>query len=247
MVRLRSVPKSSSKHPATLSTSRKFTLLIACFGWMTTSVLAQTAYQVGTLPAINFNKKLKNDWSVNLKVETRQIYQTGTFSGDFDRTFNYQLSDFTIVGAKKVGFYGRVGAGYLLRFREGRIVHRINQQYNYTREYSWTRLSHRILTDQTFFANEGPDFRLRYRISSQTPLNGQTLDRKELYLKVNNEYVNNIQEGEYNLEIRLIPMLGYVINKQNKVEAGFDYRLNSVVSEGINHRFWLALNWYIEL
>jgi len=214
---------------------------------MTASVFAQNAYQLGTLPSINFNKKLKNDWSLNLKVESRQTYQTGTSSGDVNREFKYQLSDFTFVGARKVGFYGRVGAGYLMRFHEGELVHRINQQYNYTRQYHSLRLSHRILTDQTFFSNEAPDFRLRYRISSQLPLNGQSLDQKEWYLKVNHEYVTNWQQQQLDLEIRLIPMFGYVIGEENKIELGFDYRLNSVITEEINHRFWLALNWYVEL
>ncbi|NVK64156.1 MAG: DUF2490 domain-containing protein [Flavobacteriales bacterium] len=221
--------------------------MLVCLCWISAPIVAQEAYQLGTLPSVNMNSKLKNDWSVNLKVETRQIYQRGYFSGESLREFNYQLSDFTFTGAKKVGFYGRVGVGYLFRIREGEIVHRVNQQYNYTKQYNWTRLSHRVLTDQTFFANEAPDFRLRYRISSQTPLNGQSLEQKEWYAKVNNEYVNNWQNANYNLEIRLIPMLGYTITTQNKVEFGIDYRLNSVMTEAINHRFWLALNWYLEI
>lgn len=225
----------------------KYLVVCTCLLWMNASFLAQGSYQLGTLPSVNLNKKLKNDWSLNLKVETRQIYQTGAFSGDFERGFNYQLSDFTFVGARKIGFYGRVGGGYLLRFREGEVVHRINQQYNFTRQYNRLKLSHRIMTDQTFFRYQGPDVRLRYRLSSQMPLNGSSLDQRECYVKVNHEYVNNVQEGDYNLEVRLIPMLGYVINTQNKVEVGVDYRLNAVVTDEINHRFWMAVNWYLEL
>lgn len=230
-----------------MSIRSKYWVALAFLWWMMTPVLAQVTYQIGTLPSINLNKKLKNDWSVNAKVETRQVYQTGSFSSTPEHAFNYQLSDFTFTGAKKVGFYGRIGAGYLIRFREGEVIHRINQQYNYTKQYNGMRLSHRILTDQTFFPNEAPDFRLRYRISSQIPLNGQSLEEKECYLKVNNEYVNNWQALDYNLEIRVIPMLGYTINRQNKIEVGIDYRLNSVVTEDLNHRFWLALNWYLEI
>ena len=214
---------------------------------MNSAVFAQTSYQLGTLPSINVNKKLKNDWSVNVNLETRQIYQTGSFSGEAERAFLYQLSDLSAIGAKKVGFYGRVGAGYLIRFREGEIVHRFNQQYNFTRQYSWTRLSHRILTDQTFFADEAPDLRLRYRLSTQTPLNGRSLDQKEWYLKLSNEYVNNWQDYQYNLEIRVISMFGYQVNKHNKVEFGADYRLNSLFTQDRNHRFWLALSWFVQL
>ncbi len=224
----------------------KYSWLFGLLLW-TNGLFAQSEYQIGTLPSVNINKKWKKDWSLNAKVETRQIYQTGIFSKSVNREFHYELTDLTFVGSKKLGFYSRVGVGYLFRVREGEIVHRISQQYNFTKQYHSVRLSHRVLTDQTFFENEAPDFRLRYRISAQVPLNGKTLDVHEYYFKGNHEYVNNLQESTYNLEIRLIPMIGYVINPENKVEIGVDYRFNSIVSEDRNHRFWLALNWYLEL
>lgn len=238
--------KSLFKHRAILSTSAKYGVLLALLV-LAKGAFAQSEYQVGTLPSINFNKKWKKDWSLNAKVETRQIYQTGDFTESAKREFEYELTDLTMVGSKKVGFYGRIGVGYLFRMREGAIIHRISQQYNFTKQYQSVRLSHRVLTDQTFFDNESPDFRLRYRISAQVPLNGKTLDVHEWYFKGNHEYVNNVQASTYNLEIRWIPMMGYVVNPENKVEIGIDYRFNSIVSEDRNHRFWLALNWFWEL
>lgn len=230
-----------------MNTSSKYLLLLGFIGLFSQLISAQNNYQLGTLPSINLNKKLKKDWSVNLKIETRQIYQTGTFSGESDSKFKYELTDVTLVGARKLGFYSRLGAGYLLRYRNDAFVHRINQQYNHTKQFDRLRLSQRILTDQTFFSNESPEFRFRYRLSSQIPLNGTTLDLRELYIKLNNEYVNSWQQSEYDLEIRVIPMLGFAINKENKVEVGLDYRINSFVQKGSRQVFWLAVNWFVEL
>lgn len=208
---------------------------------------AQSSYQLGTLPSVNINRKLPKDWSVNVKLESRQVYQRGEFSGDAERGFDYQLTDLTIVGAKKVGFYSRLGAGYLMRFRDGKLIQRANQQFNYTKQYGNFRLSHRLMSDQTFFSDAAPEFRFRYRLSAQRPLNGASLDVREFYLKVNNEYVNSWQESDYDFEVRLVPMLGFSVNKQNKVELGLDYRISSFINSDARNSFWLAINWFVEI
>lgn len=225
----------------------KYGLLICCVGLIIFELSAQSSYQLGTLPSVNVNRKLQKDWSLNVKLESRQVYQKGEFSGDAERGFDYQLTDLTIVGAKKVGFYSRVGAGYLLRFRDGKLIQRANQQFNYTKQYDKFRLSHRLMSDQTFFADMAPEFRFRYRISAQRPLNGTSLDLREFYLKFNNEYVNSWQESDYDLEIRLVPMLAFSINKQNKVEVGLDYRIGSFIKSDARNSFWLAINWFVEI
>lgn len=230
-----------------MSTSWKHRYLAFSFVLANGLLIAQSSYQLGTLPSVNVNQKLKNEWSINMKVEARQIYQKGVFSEHVDPEFNYQLTDISCIGAKKLGFNSRIGAGYLIRFREGEIVHRVIQQFTYTKKYDRFKLSHRVMTDQTFSSSRAPDFRLRYRISTEIPLSGASTDPREFYLKINNEYLNNVQQLEYGLEIRIIPMLGFSINKHNKLEFGLDYRINSFIDQPANNNFWLAVNWFIEL
>ena len=140
------------------------------------STSAQSTYQIGALPAINFNYKLKKNWSVNLKTESRQVLQRGDFKGDRDPSYEYILTDNTLIAAKKVGLNSRISGGYLFRYRQGEIIQRFIQQYTITQKFSHFRLSHRVVTDQTFEPDETVAFRLRYRLASEIPLNGTSAD-----------------------------------------------------------------------
>ena len=109
------------------------------------------------------------------------------------------------------------------------------------------RLAHRFTADQTFSPSEKSEFRLRYRLTTELPLNGQSADAKEFYLKVNNELLNSFQGKEYDLELRLVPLLGYTVTDNHKLEIGPDYRLNRFLQSEARNRFWLSINWFIEL
>ncbi|MEZ4959262.1 MAG: DUF2490 domain-containing protein [Saprospiraceae bacterium] len=209
--------------------------------------MAQARYQMGLLPSINLNYKLKSNWSLNFKVESRQLLQNGTFDGGSERDFEYVLTDYSLIAAKKVGLNSRISGGYLFRFREGEAIHRLIQQFTITQRLTQLRLSHRLVTDQTFSAGEPTEYRLRYRLATEIPLNGQSADPKEFYLKISNEYLNSMESGEYDLEIRLVPLLGFAITERHKVEAGLDYRVNSFLNQNARHSFWTSLNWFIEI
>ena len=208
---------------------------------------SQSNFQSGLLPSINLNKKLENDWSLNFKIESRQTLKQGDLGEDNPIAYDYALTDYSFITAKKVGLYETLAAGYLIRIRDQKPTHRFIQQYVITKQYSGLRLSHRFVADETFDEGESMELRLRYRISTLFALNGQTIDPKEFYLKVNHEYVNSFQNKEYDLEIRLIPFVGYVINKDQKFEFGLDYRINSFLENETSNRYWLSLNWFITL
>ncbi len=207
---------------------------------------AQSVYQFGALPSVNLNNKLKNNWSLNSKIESRQLLQAGEFGGPVVEKYNYLLTDVSLIAAKKVGLNSRIAGGYLARFDQGEVIHRFIQQYIIVQRMAGLRLAHRFLTDQTFSNNEAPDFRVRYRITSEIPLNGESVDPGEFYLKLNNEYVNSFQGGIYDLEIRLVPLLGYDLSA-NKLEFGLDYRMNSFLQTSAQHNFWMSLNWFIDI
>ena len=210
-------------------------------------VFSQQTYQLGILPSFNLNTKLKNDWSVNTKIESRQLLQRGEWGGAADKQYNYVLTDLSLIAGKKIGLNSRVGAGYLIRLEEGQRIHRFIQQFIIVQRKSGYRLAHRFLTDQTFSKIESPQFRLRYRITAEIPLNGESVDPKEFYLKLNNEYLNSFQSPDYDLELRLVPLLGYDIAANNKLEMGLDYRVNSFLNQKAEHSFWVSLNWFIEI
>lgn len=227
---------------------KKRFLVVLCLSLSFPSVMiAQSTYQFGGLPSINWNYKLRNDWSANLKIESRQLLQRGTFNGAIDKSYDYVLTDYSLIMAKKIGLNTRLSGGYLFRLREGQVIHRLIQQYTITQQLPNLRLAHRIVTDQTFSDNYDTEYRLRYRLATEVPLNGQSADPKEFYFKINNEYLNSIQSAEYDLEIRLVPLLGYAATEKQKVEFGMDYRLNSFLSKNARHSFWICLNWFFEM
>lgn len=202
------------------------------------SVLAQGNDQWGLLPSININKKLPKDWSVNLKAESRQILYRDAFR------YTYSLTDVSLIAATRIRLRTTVGAGYLASIAEDGIRHRTIQQISITRSYTAFRLSHRFSMDQTFGSQEEPEFRLRYRLSSEIPLQGQSLDPKEFFLKASNEYLNALQAKEYDLEIRTAAFIGYALTPVSKLEAGLDYRVDSFIAGNTRNRFWIGINFY---
>lgn len=228
-----------------MSTKHSFWVVFGVVLLFPLVLLAQSSYRFGALPSVNLNVKLKNDWSTNFKIESRQQFQEGNFGAEKASGYSYVLTDYSAIVAKKTGLNSKLSGGYLLRFRDNQMVHRLIQQYTITQRLPSLRLAHRVVTDQTLSPKEKTEFRLRYRLATEIPLNGQSADVNELYLKLSNEYLNSLQDAVYDLEVRLVPLLGYTASESQRVEMGLNYRLNSFVSGSPSHSFWLSINWYI--
>ena len=140
-----------------------------------------------------------------------------------------------------------IAGGYLSRLFEGRVIHRINQEVSISQPFHALRLTHRVAADQTFYQKFAPQYRLRYRISLEIPLKGHELDPKEFYFKGHNEYLISYQEDHINMQIRLIPMLGYNFSERHRIEGGIDYRLDSILRDRLRNVFWLSIDWLISL
>ncbi len=208
---------------------------------------AQSTYRIGTLPAINLNKGLPGEWSINFKTESRQSLATGIFDGESASGFDYLLTDLSLTTSKKVGLNNKLAGGYLASLREGRTIHKLVQQFTVVRRYNTFRLGHRFASDQAFEKDRSVEIRLRYRITGEFPLNGEAVDVREFYLKINNEYLNGFQDSEYDLEMRLSPVFGYVFSDSNKFEFGADYRLSSFIDGAAKNSFWIKLAWYLKI
>lgn len=215
-------------------------ITLACHG-------QSNSYQLGILPAINFNKKFENNWRVHTKTESRQRIKQGLFNERNDFQYEYMLTDFTFIVSKRTGFNNYLANGYTLRLQHDKIIHRWLQQFTMIKKYPHFKLAHRIATDFTFEEQEKVAFRLRYRVATAFPLNGQSTDAHEYYFKFNHEYLNSFQGTTYDLEIRCIPLLGYKFSDINKLESGLDYRVRSFIDGHPNHHFWIKINWFVIL
>ena len=224
------------------------TLLLASLSLFFLRVVAQDAYRAGYLPGLNLNQKLSDNWAMNYKIEGRAVAIRGTFQDSGPYQFDYSLTDISMIGSRKLGLYDKIAAGFLLRVRDEAPRHRLIQQYTLVKRYTAWRLAQRFASDQTFGAGEDFTFRLRYRLSSDFALNGQSVDPHEFYIKINHEYLIEFEGGSKDLEIRLVPNLGYLVSERNKIEFGLDYRLNQLwLGIPRRHTFWIALNWFITI
>jgi hypothetical protein len=215
---------------------------------------AESFYRVGTMPSVNINYGFKKGWALHFKTESRLLFQSGQFGQEPFGGFDYLLSDISIIGSKKTGLNTNLAGGYLVRITEFDVIHRTIQQFSIVRQFNSIRLAHRFSADQSFNLNPNKEFklkyveyRLRYRIAAEYPLNGQSVDPGEFYLKINNEYLYGRQNSESDIEIRIVPLLGYNFVVKSKLELGLDYRLDSFLNDKLRNSFWVNINWFFRV
>lgn len=184
------------------------------------------------------------NWQLNFRLESRNIFSEGVFGAESTRGFSNELNDLSALVTRRIRLTNAVTTGFLLRWRENKAVYRTIQQYSIAKLASNYRMSHRFAMDQTFSSDDF-EWRFRYRIAFELPLQGHSVDIGEWYLKLSNEYLNGFSRSEYDLEIRLVPILGYKLKDTSKLEFGLDYRLDRFFKNAPRHRLWQVLSWYI--
>ena len=209
--------------------------------------MAQSTVEVGVLPLVNLNIGLAKNWEINTKWETRHLLNRSIGGQAEQQGHDFVLSDQSVIVARKLGLSSKAAVGYLLRIREGEFIHRLVQQFSVIQRLPNFRLAHRFATDQTLAPDELTELRLRYRIGTEVALNGRSADSGELYLKLNNEYLGSWQGTDFDLEIRLVPVLGYKFSDINKLECGLDSRLDSFLEQPARRRHWGVIAWYYKL
>jgi len=221
------------------------TSLLVCFG--ANSAKAQTAYTSGLLPSFGISAPLAERWRLTVRLESRQQLLSGQFGEGLNSDYKNVLTDFIVVPSRKVGSTSTAGAGYMLRTRNGSYYHRAIQQYSMGSKVRSLKVSHRISADQTFSTAEPAEYRLRYRIGTEIPFSGLEIDDRELYGKITNEVLQEVQKGVYDLENRFVAVTGYQFSDSHRLEYGIDYRIASILSSNIKHTFWWQINWQISL
>lgn len=208
-------------------------------------VCAQTQTRVGILPSINYNQKINKVWEVNFKFESRHFVFDNSTSQSNHFKYTYSLSDVSALAGRKVGLNSKFVLGFLTRIEPDAVSYRTIQQYLFQTKINNFRVVHRIAADQTFSPIESPEFRLRYRLSAEIPLSGQKVDVREFYFKFNAETLNSVQGNEYDLELRAVPNIGFVINERHKIELGLDNRVVSFIDNQTRFTSWITLNWFL--
>jgi len=63
-------------------------------------------------------------YSLNFKLESRQLLTKGAFGEGPNEAYDYVLTDVSLLASRKVGLNNKMAAGYLVRIRDGAVIHR---------------------------------------------------------------------------------------------------------------------------
>lgn len=203
------------------------------------SVQAQANFTSGWLPKVVLSTKISGTTKWVNSIEAREVFYDDEFM------VSHRLVDASSIFSIKVAVNTSVNFGYILRLKEGNLVHRTVQHFNTVQSFDTFKLGHRLGVEQFFASGVESQYRTRYRVSCEKALSGDKVDVKEWYLKLSNEYL--WQFNEEDLEVRLSPYVGYRLSKKDKLEIGLDYRLGKLLTMAKNNSLWFRTTWYISL
>ncbi|RYY29263.1 MAG: DUF2490 domain-containing protein [Chitinophagaceae bacterium] len=226
---------------------RRYLLLFLFVSFCTVKLFSQQNYRAGTLTQANVNFSLPRDFKLNTKLEARQIFSKKEPSKKATNGLRYERTDLQLVLTKKVSADNSIGGGYLVRLEDGRFTHRLIQQFNSVRKLEVVTLAHRVVLDESFRSDDPVEIRLRYRLGLEKALNGRSIDPKEFYLKLNNEYLGIFSRENSDLEIRASGAIGYNARDNNKVELGLEYRINEFYTAAKAQQYWLTISWFMSI
>ena len=222
----------------------KYKILLFTFLFISISH-AQKSTEMGLLPRITITTKLSEKVSLTNIAETRHFFFDK--QADPKRHFDYELTDFSAFFDFKTSTKTKFVLAYTLRLEPFTQSHRFIQQFKLSNNFSSFALKHRFGIDQTYNKHEFAVFRARYRLNFIKPLKGKTLDNGEFYFKQGIEFVGELEHKIADLEVRILPKIGYQINKNNTIEGGLDYRFSNFIKNDIENILWYNVAWFIKI
>ena len=194
----------------------KILLLIICFSNFSFSQKSDT----GNWFIYVGNQKINNKWNWHNEVQ----YRNYNFIGDANQLLlrtgiGYNLTENNnnlLLG------YGFINTQKYLPNSDQKTdtnEHRIYQQFITKQIFGSVFLQHRYRIEERFISDNF-QLRFRYFLGINFPINKRTLDKNAVYLSSYNEIFINAESPLFDRN-RLYGALGFVINKNFKVEAGF--------------------------
>lgn len=166
------------------------------------------------------NQKINEKWNWQNEIQLRSY----DFVGDTN-----QLLLRTGIGYNLIENYNNLLLGYgfintqkyISNSNEKSSVneHRIYQQFITKQNFGRLFLQHRYRIEERFIANDF-QLRLRYFLGINIPLNKKVLEKNAIYLSLYNEIFINSEKPIFDRN-RLYSAVGFVIDKNFKLEAGF--------------------------
>jgi len=191
--------------------------------------------------SLNSNVKLSKKWSAVIDGQFRFVQDLESMQHMVRIGANYDIT--SKLSVVPIGYsyiwnykYGKQPSGYV------NDEMRIWQQVFYKHKVSYVAMNHRLRLEERFIqhhttANEGTpesdkfseyQFRLRYRILANIPLNKKSMDPKTVYLSIWDEafvsWGKNVTYNNIN-QNRIFVGPGYQFTKKLAIQAGFIHQI----------------------
>ena len=194
-------------------------IILISFFLLSNSAYAQKS-DIGNWFIYFGNQKINNKWNWWNEVQYRNYNFVGDLQQLLLRTgIGYNLTENN--NNVLLGYAFINSQKYLPNSEEkiGTNEHRIYQQFITRQNFGRVFMQHRYRIEQRFLP-EDFQMRLRYFLSLNVPIYKKTMSEKTMYASAYNEIFLNTQNATFDRN-RLYGGLGYVINKNFRVEAGF--------------------------
>lgn len=206
---------------------------------------AQNTPSVRWEPGLSFTKKVDDRWSYNFSVLGRQRFTNYGEGQENFRTDRWEVkafSTYTLFGKRKLSL------GYMYRSvdpfeEETGYEHRITQQFAFLTELKGLRLANKVRVEERIRSSSYLT-RLRYSISSDFPLNGESLDEGEFYFIAGNEVIYEFNSREDELENRFSLGLGKLLQKGQKLQVAVESQYSDLISDATNHILQIKTVYY---
>ena len=212
-----------------------FSLLIF-FLLLTINISAQKS-NVGNWFVYLGNQKINNQWNWHNELQYRNFNFLGDLNQLLLRTgIGYNLTENNNNILLGYGFIN--SQKYISDSNEkvGTNEHRIYQQFITKQIFDKVFLQHRYRIEERFLPN---DFQMRFRyfIGINIPINKPKIEKNAFYLSGYNEIFINAQQHIFDRN-RLYGAIGYVFNKNIKMEGGY---MAQTVSTGNRNQFQIVV------
>ncbi|MGB3605754.1 MAG: DUF2490 domain-containing protein [Psychroserpens sp.] len=172
-----------------------------------------------------FRHKVNKTYSVNFGLSSRAFVYTNEALAYTLRQL--QVSHFSNF---KLDLRHSIGLGLMYRnrdvFEDTSNELRLTQQFNRKSIFKTLRYGHRFRSEQRFY-DAFTEFRFRYRLALDRPLQGLKLDVGETYFVLGNELLlTNSKINKPELEFRVSPSVGLLLSEDLNIEFGVELRLD---------------------
>jgi hypothetical protein len=194
----------------------KIIVLLFCFSNLS---IAQKS-DIGNWLIYFGNQKINQKWNWHNEVQ----YRSYDFVGDTNQLLlrtgiGYNLSENNKNLLLGYGFINTQKYAPNLDQKTSIKEHRIYQQFISKQNFDRVFVQHRYRIEERFLPDD-IQLRFRYFLGVNIPLNKKTMEQNAVYLSSYNEIFINAEKPLFDRN-RLYGALGFVINKNFKVEAGF--------------------------